>query len=283
MPFKDLLVHLDTSEPSAHRLDLALGLARSHGAQLTGLYILNLVPAIEALTRGYLDQVQYLESYAKLRKDANERAARLEAQFRERSRHEDIAAEWRFLESLPAETVTLHARYADLTIVGQVDPERVIDGNAGRLPEEVVLGSGRPTLIVPYAGRFTSLGQNVLIAWQATRESARALNDAMPFLEQAKKVTVLTVNPERGRDVELGMPTVDIAHHLAHHNVAVEAAITVADDISSGDALLNYVSDCGADMLVMGGYGHSRARELVLGGVTRQILRQMTVPVLMAH
>lgn len=283
MPFKDLLVHLDLSEPAIRRLDYAFALAQSHGAELTGLYTLDLVPSIDTLARSYPGQVQYLESYSKMRDDAMDRAVRVEAQFRDRLRREGINGEWRFIESLPAETMALHARYTDLAIVGQIDPESPPPGSAARVPEETLLSSGRPVLIVPYAGQFKTLGEHVLVAWKATRECARALNDAMPMLERAKKVTVLTVNPERGNDQEPGIPAADIAHHLAHHDINAEAATTIADDISAGDALLNYAADCGADVLVMGGYGHSRAREFLLGGVTRQILRQMTLPVLMSH
>lgn len=283
MPIKDLLVHLDGSAQSRERLELAIALAQRQGAHLTALYILDLIPAIEAIAKGYPDQVRYLESYAALRKASLDRASHVEAEFRERLRREEIIGEWRFLESLPAETIALHARYADLTIVGQVDPENEPSGNAGRIPEEVLFSSGGPVLVVPYAGKFSSVGKNVLVAWKPTRESARALRDALPILEQAKKVTVLTVNPERGTDTEPGIPTADIAHHLAHHGITVEAATTFADDISTGDALLNHAADSGADLIVMGGYGHWRVKEMVVGGVTRQILRQMTVPVLMAH
>lgn len=151
------------------------------------------------------------------------------------------------------------------------------------IPEKTFLTSGRPVVIVPYAGSFQTIGQHVVVAWKATAEAARALADALPLLERAEKVTVLTVNPDRGADTEPGMPGSDIAQHLARHDIRVEAATTVADDIATGDALLNYVVDCGADFLVMGGYGHPRAREAMFGGVTRQILRRMTVPVLMSH
>jgi len=283
MPYKDILVHLDGTEPCLHRLDLAAALARRHEAHLVGLYILDLVPWIAAIAHSYPGQVEYLDSYAKLRKAALERAAHVEAQFREHLRRDDIQGEWRFLESLPAETVALHARYVDLAIVGQIDHGDQPDGNAARIPEVVLFSSGRPVLVVPYAGRFNSLGENVLVGWKATREAARAVNDALPLLERAKKVTVLTINPKRGDDRETGIPASDIAQHLARHGVAVEAASTVADDISAGDVLLSRAADCGADLLVMGGYGHARVKELMLGGATRQILQQMTLPVLMAH
>jgi nucleotide-binding universal stress UspA family protein len=283
MPLKDLLVYLDGSDACHRRIEFATTLARKHEARLTGLFILDLIPTIETMARGYGDQLEFVESYAALRKQALEHAGRVEAEFREGLRREGVAGEWRFHESLPAETVSLHARYADLAIVGQIDPEKPPPVNAARVPEEVLFTSGRPVLVVPYAGRFDAACENVLIAWTATREAARALNDAMPLLERAKKVTVLTINPERGADVEPGIPAADIAHHLAEHGIVTEAATTVADEISTSDALLNYASDHGDSLIVMGAYGHSRVRELILGGVTRRILRQMTVPVLMSH
>jgi nucleotide-binding universal stress UspA family protein len=283
MPLKDLLVYLDGSEASRRRIDFAMILARKHDARLTGLCVLDMIPTIETMARGYGDQYEFLSSYASLRKQALDHTARLEAEFRDRLRREEVAGEWRFLESLPAETVSLHTRYVDLAIIGQIDRENPPAVNAARVPEEVLFTSGRPILVVPYAGHFNAACETVLVAWTATRESARAVNDALPLLERAKKVTVLTINPERGAEVEPGIPAADIAHHLAQHGIATEAATTVVDGISTGDALLNYASDCGADLIVMGAYGHSRARELILGGVTRQILRQMTVPVLMSH
>jgi nucleotide-binding universal stress UspA family protein len=283
MAFKDLLVHLDGSERSVHRLDYAVGLAERHDAHLSALYIPALVPEPEELVRFYSGHVEQFEAYATMRNVELDRAKQAEARFREALRREGLAGEWRFVESLPAETMSLHARYADLAIVGQIDPEHRPSASAARIPGDVLLTAGRPVLIVPYIAPPQTYGENVVVAWTATREAARALGDALPFLERAKTVTVLTVNPDRGPDSEPGIPAADIALHLARHGVRAEAAVTVAKDIAIGDALLNYLFDSGADLLVMGGYGHSRAREAVLGGVTRQILEHMTVPVLMSH
>lgn len=283
MPYKDLLVQLDNSEQCNHRLEFAMAMAEKHAAHLTGLYVLDLIPSLAALAHTYPGRIDHLETYSKMREAELDRAAQAETEFREMLRRGGIEGEWRFIESLPSETVSLHARYADLTIVGQIDPQHPPSVNAARIPEETLLFSGRPVLIVPYIGRYQTVAENVLVAWTPTREAARTLADALPMLELARKVTVLTVNPERGPDTEPGLPTVDISLHLARHGVRVEAATTVADDISTGDALLNYIADSSADLLIIGGYGHSRAKELVLGGVTRQILHQMTVPVFMAH
>ena len=122
-----------------------------------------------------------------------------------------------------------------------------------------------------------------MLAWDAGREAARAVSDAMPFLERAEQVTVMAVNPSSGEGDHGEEPGADIALHLARHGVKAEVHQTESPDISVGDELLSRIADDGSDMLVMGAYGHTRLRELVLGGVTRSILEQMTVPVLMSH
>ena len=123
----------------------------------------------------------------------------------------------------------------------------------------------------------------MLVGWNATAEAARALNDALPILQLARKVTVLSINPRRGIRGDGDVPAVDIALHLARHAIHAEAAHTVAKDIPEGDALLSYAADIGADLLVCGMSGHSRMREMVFGGVTRSLLTEMTIPVFMAH
>ncbi len=150
-------------------------------------------------------------------------------------------------------------------------------------PEHVAFASGRPVLVVPYAGHFESVGGRVLIGWNATREAARAVNDAMPLLAIADAVTVLTIDPRAGPDAHGELPGADISLHLARHGVKADIERTVSADIPVGDVLLSRAADLGAELLVTGAYGHSRVRELLLGGATRALLRSMTVPVLMSH
>ena len=147
----------------------------------------------------------------------------------------------------------------------------------------MVLSSGRPTLVVPYIGPTRTLAQSVTVAWDAGREAARAVNDALPFLERAQAVTVMVVNPRPGIGSHGEEPGADIALHLARHGIKVEAQHLEVRDMSVADAILSRAADQSIDLLVMGAYGHSRFREWVLGGATRQIFAQMTVPVLMSH
>jgi len=283
MPFKDLLVHLDSSRQGAQRLAYAVEWAARDHAHLTGLYTLDLVPALAELARAYPGRIEQFETYLRMHAAEIERAKEVGDDFRRALLGADVEGQWRFVEGDPASTVALHARYADLTIVGQTDPADPGTGTNRFIPEKTLLSAGRPLVIVPYAGQFRSIGRRVVVGWKPTREAARALADALPIIEQAENVTILTVNPDRGADAELGIPVADIALHLARHGARVEARTTVADHIATGDVLLNEVADRGADLLVIGGYGHPRLRETMFGGVTRHILESMTVPVLMSH
>jgi nucleotide-binding universal stress UspA family protein len=168
-------------------------------------------------------------------------------------------------------------------VVGQEDPDGGGTPNAGALLEQALFSSGRPVLVVPFAGRFESLGRRVLIGWNASREAARAVNDALPLIAQAEIATVLAANPRRGLGGHGEEPGADIARHLARHGLKVEVQHVVAPEIAAGDILLNAAAESVADLLVVGAYGHSRLREMVLGGVTRTLLRQMTLPVLLSH
>lgn len=282
MQLKDILVHLDASERSDVRLRLAVDLARRHEAHLTGLYVVDLVLPVGfggSFGDGGVGIGPILD---RLREEALAGAATAEARFRDTMRREGISGEWRAAEGITAELVALHGRYADLVVVGQEDPEGEQPA-AGVIIERVLFSSGRPVLIVPFAGRFETLGRRVLIGWNASRESTRAVHDALPLLARAEAATVFSVNPRRGPDGHGEVPGADIALHLARHGIKVEAAQTVSAEVGEGDVLLNQAADMAADLLVMGAYGHSRMREFVMGGVTRTILQRMTVPVLMSH
>ena len=217
----------------------------------------------------------------RIRAEAMVAAGPVEAAFRDCLRRNAIEGEWRTAEGVLPTTVGLHARYADLCVVGQ--PNAYEPQDADGVTVAAVMTSGRPVLAVPFAGEFPTIGERVLVAWNASREAARALNDALPLLMGAKQVTVLAINPHRGIGGDGDVPAADIALHLARHGLKAEATHTVTKDISDGEALLSYAADIGADLIVAGAYGHSRARELVFGGVTRTLIAEMTAPVLLSH
>ena len=174
----------------------------------------------------------------------------------------------------------MQARYADLVVVGQADPEPT--ATPSDLPETVALATGRPVLVVPHIGAKPP-GKTVLLCWNASREAARAAADALPFLKAAQKVIVLVVNPKVSAAGHGAEPGADAAAWLARHGVKVTVQRDVAPDADAGAVILSRAADLGADLIVMGIYGHSRLREMVLGGASRTLLGSMTVPVLMSH
>ena len=286
MALKDILVHLDSGSRTNTRVEVVSALARRTGAHVTGVYIID-IPNTDYLygTSMPFAGVGPEQIVARMRQDALAAAAPIDAAFRDKLRLEGVEGECRLVEGSAPTILALHARYADLTVVGQPNPYEPPDSANGRdaMVVTTLMSSGRPVLAIPYAGAFPTLGERVLVAWNASREAARAVNDAMPLLEQAKSVTVLAVNPRHGIGGHGDVPAADITLHLARHGVHAEAAHTVASDIPDAEALLSYAADIGADLIVAGGYGHSRARELVFGGVTRTLLAEMTVPVFLSH
>jgi nucleotide-binding universal stress UspA family protein len=275
MTCKTLLVHLDDSPHSAARTGFALDLARRYDAHLIGLYVV-----CQELTRPiFLHAEGTWVPTCEMRRNANLKDA--QTRFLVAGERAGLSAEWRAPAGPTVETAILHARHADLLILGQYDPGMASSYIAHHFVEDVVMSSGRPAIVLPYAGTFRSFGQSVLIAWDGSRESARSMADALPIIKAAKFVTVMTVqrHPSSGQPAGL-----DVAAWLARHGIeAGFADAATAEGISTGALLLNMLSDLHIDLLVMGAYGHARIQERLLGGVTETMLQSMTVPVLMSH
>lgn len=280
-PIQDILLHLDPGAPPEPRLALAIPLARRLGAHLIGLCVLDLAwpAAVDGDVAGGSAMVQVL---AQMQAEAEARARRLATLFEAALERAGVAGEWRQVEGHTGAQVALHGRHADLVILGQPDP-----GNPGAAPaaaaEAALFDTGRPALVVPFAGRFDRPGRRPLLAWNASREAARAVHDALPLLAGAEAVSVLIVDAPADASDLGAEPGADIARHLARHGLPVVVRRVAGAGLPVGEVLLNAAADLGADLIVMGAYGHSRLRELILGGVTRTLLRQMTVPVLLAH
>lgn len=276
MNIKTILVHLDHADRCSARVELAHGIARTQGAHVIGLLPSGLlegtVPA-DALPTGMTDYIAESAQYLR------QRAQGIGEGFRARmgqNSHEVRETDGTTIDSLVA-----HGRSSDLVIVGQEDRASESDVPVRGLVSQVVLDAGRPVLVVPYAGNFKEVGQEVLLAWDGSRAAAVAMREALPLLAHARRVTLVSFRrTASSQDDALLIP--EMTRWLQRHGVqaTVEQHVT---EIDTSDALLSRVSDLGADLVVMGGYGHSRLRERVLGGVTREVLAHMTVPVLIAH
>lgn len=278
MAYKDLLVQIDGSKACTARIDAALELAARFDAHLTALY---LIPEIMLPigVEGYVGG----DIQAGIEQQERERAEAVVEAFRRAAGSSDVDYDTRIdrgAVSEFAERLDLHSRYADLLIVGQ--PDEAGDDAAAE-PGDVVLSASAPVLVVPFIGMKAGFGKHPMIAWNASRESARAVRNAMPFLERADAVDVVTFHAREGRLGHGELPGADIALHLARHGIKVDVQHLEGGDIDVGNAMLSHAADRGSDLLVMGCYGHSRLREWVFGGATRTILRSMTMPVMMAH
>lgn len=277
--FKTVLVHVDDQQCSKARVDLAARVARQFDAALVGAY---LVPGLEiTATVAALLPEQVIEARMRELGDTQREA---EALFREAAATAGIKEiVWSAPAEPAVEAVVAFARGADLTIVGQADRSESGFGFFRGLMETVVLTAGRPTLIVPFIGPGASLGETVLIAWNETREAARAVADALPILVRAARVDILTVDAG-GKESGHARDDARLRAYLARHAVRVGASRRDrTEDVGIGEWLLSRAADLGSDMVVMGAYAHARIEERVLGGVTRTVLQSMTVPVLMSH
>jgi len=287
MALKDLLVHIDPTPAALLRLRMAADLARRHGSRLTALYVhepgdaqrrerreaeFGLVPAAD------IDRAEQhmLEAGAEAARHLERELAAVCGEF-------GLEGELLSVAGSPASIVAQHARFADLCIV------RHDTGSAGAsasysFSEAILFGSGRPLLIVPDEARVRTLGRHLLIAWNSSRASARAANDALCLVERAERTTVLTINPTEYVTRYRALPPERIVEHLRRHSAAVEEVrVEQVADASIAAVIQEQARRRGADVIVAGAFGHPKVWEKLMGGVTCDLLAQMPLPMLMSH
>lgn len=280
-----IMVHVDENRQCRDRLALAIAVARRCDATLVGLHVAP--PATMPLALPGEISPRWNEALARHRQSV---VARAEEHFAF-LRQEMPDTVWRIVEAdglgNVAPALVHEGRRADLLIVGQSDSGAAAPEGPGTVAQDIVMSVGRPTLVVPYAGRHAAVGRRPLIAWTEGRESARALYDALPLMRQAEQVHLLEVGLPRASTGEVARRRAGLAsigRYLEAHGLTVSIEFQPGlSDIEPAPLILSRAADHGADLIVMGAYGHSRLQELVLGGVTRSMLSSMTVPVLMAH
>jgi len=278
MRFKDILVHMASPVESSPALAAAVALAHRHDAHVTGLHVYELASELMGIT-GYMDAGTIERILQEAEQAALAEAARVKPVFEKTLRREAIPGEWRQVEGNIGAVLEQHARYADLTIFART----AADDFEADMAEAVLFGSGRPVLVMPPVLSRPFSPDHVIIGWNGQREAARAVADALPFLCHAKAVQVLTIATEAEETEASELDAEDLSRHLARHGVNVSAKTVTARGAAPEDLLLNAASDAGADLLVVGGYGHGRFREFVLGGVTRSLMRHATLPVMLSH
>ncbi len=276
MSYKTIIVHLDAGKRRRPRLELACALAQRHDAHLVGLFALEPEPAPVAPEAAPM----LIEDMLRPRRAAAEEAGR---EFTDTMRALGYAGKSEWCEAPGDGFAGLrhYARHVDLVVAGQPDPEG--GGVPAWFSHDLVMSAGRPVLHVPFAGRFAECGTRVLVAWNASREAARALADGLALLRGARAVEIVTFDPEKLVRPLAALPEPDLRAHLARHGVTASVADQPSGGLDIGAAILSRAADSGADLIVMGAYSHSRMRELVLGGATRTLFKSMTVPTLMSH
>ena len=274
----EIVVFIDGRTETSGILEFAGILAQEHGARIISVFMQPepaLTPA-ETFARG-----KGMESVIELHRAQLERIeGEYRSQFEDIVRRRGIRSEWRSLPYLSSE-VGVHAYYADLVVIARPESAGQSAGPPG-LAESLVLSSGRPIIMFPPRGPVSQVGR-ILVAWNATRESIRAVADALPLFVTAKAVQVLVVDHERNRAGHGQEPGADIARHLARHGAHVEVRRLSSAGEEVGRLLLSQAAAFGADLLVMGAYGHSHLREWMFGGVTRTVLYEAALPVLMSR
>jgi nucleotide-binding universal stress UspA family protein len=278
MGYKTILVHCDADPRVAHRLAIAVALAKRDDAHLVGVHIQEPfeAPPMFAGTAAMGNLFALFEETAK----ANLAAAK--AAFAKAVKGTELKTAWRSEDGYVDARLPVHARYADLMVLGQADPGAPSFAPLD-LPETMALSTGRPILVVPHVGAPAECCKTIMLCWNASRESARAASDALPLLRAASKVIVLCVDPRSSNYGHGAEPGADVAAWLARHDVKVTVQRDAASDSDVGSVILSRAADHEVDLVVMGLYGHSRLREMVLGGASRTLLASMTVPVFMSH
>jgi nucleotide-binding universal stress UspA family protein len=279
MSYKTVLVHIDETSRSNFRVRLAAEIALIDGAHLIGT-------AVTGVSRFIYQDGNISANDPNLTIHLNflrERAEKATASFNKTVNELGLSSyESAIANDEAGGGIGLQARYSDLVVIGQTNPDEPSPSVLPDFPEYIVMNSGRPVLIIPYTGDFETLAKRPLISWDASRESTRAVTDAIPLLKRADLVQVAIFNLKTQADAHGEQPGADIALFLARHGVNVEISVhKTSTDI--GNALLSLSHDLDSDMIVMGGYGHSRLREMIMGGVTKTVLESMTVPVFMSH
>ncbi|MSN26776.1 MAG: hypothetical protein GJV46_13010 [Geobacter sp.] len=272
MALKDILLHLDNSPSCPSRIEFAIKMAQTHDAHIKGVYILSHFYHVPRHGLGTMEATKKAEEL-----------------FRSMTEQAGVSAEWLLVDWMVVgvsvnEILTLNAYYSDLTIIGQPDQTAPDRNTPFELPERLGLASGRPVVMVPYAGTFSSPVERVMIAWKSGRESSRVVNDALPIMKKARHVNVVTVGSEGEVEETVERDVRRVCDYLARHGVtAKHDQILTTSHFPIGDVLLNHACEQKMDLLAMGAFAPTRRGNFVFGPIARHLTNHMTVPILISH
>lgn len=281
MTLKNIEVFIDATPEGERRADYAATLAHRCGAHLAGIHVIS-ASRPESRADAFAVGEKATRSSLAWQKAADEAVtATVRRRFEAISAKRDVNSEFREIRrGGPNEDLILNSLHSDLVVIGQ----RELNELPGYLSaERLLLASGTPILVVPSGWTSETIGRKILVGWNASREARRAVTDALPFLVAASSVTILVVDPDKRADRHGEEPGADIALHLARHGVHVEVERVSSHGAPVADIILTHAADRGVDLIVIGAYSHARSVEVVFGGVTRTLLKEAPIPVLMSR
>lgn len=275
MQIKDILIYLAHNDTNIQTINSAKRIAEQHDAHITGIYV---TPSLHVPSYSGIHHTMPAVVIEQVEKSIQVSKQECSDTFKRLMEGFAGTSDWIERHGDPVEAVSNASFNYDLVIASQIGPETnnpLLQENL----EKMTLCAGRPVLTLPYQFSQSEIGKNIVVAWNGKREATRAVHDAMPFLTNASAVSILQINPDKGIDI----PCEDIAKHLSRHGINAEVNSAYAYNKDVGAHILEMATNAQADLLVMGAYGHSRFRELIMGGVTRFMRQNTTLPILMSH
>ena len=279
MKYKNILVHLDNSNGCRNRLEAAFALARDFDGELTGLFV---VP--NYIVPSYVEAQISVDLINDVTERALERAQETAKGYQQLAEEAGVTLQTHVLEGQLIPVLREHSKYADLLLLGQDDPADPDNASYG-LADALLFEGACPCMVVPHSGKPAAPGKRVLLTWNASRESAHALREAMPLLKRAEALVVLSSEPDTGNnDLANGHPHAQaLSRLLESHGIEAVSSGISDPDLDVSDAIIDQATDMNADLIIMGAYGHARLREIILGGVTRDLLKHAPVCLFLAH
>jgi len=277
--FKNILLHLDHSSGCQNRLETAFGLAKSNDALITGLFV---VP--DYVVPSYVEAQISVDLITDVTEKALARAGETLSGYQRLAEEAGVRMDAHVVEGQVIPILREHTKYSDLLMLGQDQPDDPDNASYG-LADALLFEGACACMVVPHSGKIALPGKRVLLTWNASRESARALREALPLLKSAETVVVLSSEPDDSdAQIARGHPHADeLARFLESHGIESVSSGISDMEISASDAILGQAAEMNADLIVMGAYGHARLREIILGGVTRDLLKQSPIPLFLAH
>jgi len=276
---KNILLHLDHSSGCQNRLETAFALAKNYDALITGLFV---VP--DYVVPSYVEAQISVDLITDVTEKALARARDTLSGYQKMAEAAGVRIDAHVVEGQVIPILREHSKYSDLLILGQDQPDDPDNASYG-LADALLFEGACACMMVPHSGKLSLPGKRVLLTWNASRESARALREAMPILKTAETLVVLSSEPDDADTaIARGHPHADeLTRFLESHGIESVSSGISNMDISASDAILGQAAEMNADLIVMGAYGHARLREIILGGVTRDLLKQSPIPLFLAH